>query len=123
MIKLAAGEFDSEPFSDTFYEGIRGMIAKEFGLERDDWHVAERQCFRLRMISKVLKAFGDPDWQFAREIEDGVALGVSEELPRAEGIFEEKFKWKLEDDGSVPETDRENYLSVEPFQGEGGRAL
>ena len=116
MIRLAAGEFADDPFPEEFYGRIRDLVADEFGMEAIDYEVAERQCFRLRMLSKVLRAFGDPDWEFVIGLESGVSLGVSEELPRAEAIFEEKSKWKLEDDGAEPEVDRSNYASLEPHR-------
>ena len=44
----------------------------------------------------------------------GWPWGGSEELPRAEGIFEENVRWKLEDDGSIPETDRAEMSKAAP---------
>ena len=50
MIKLAAGEFDADPFPEDFYGDVRGMLAKEFDLDKKDSGIAGRQCFRLRML-------------------------------------------------------------------------
>ena len=56
------------------------------------------QVFHLHLIAKLLKLYGDPDWEFVDGMGDGVPLGVDEQMPRTPAVCEVKGKWKLLDD-------------------------
>ena len=81
-----------------------------------DLEIAPRQCFRLTALSKILKAFEDPDWFFPQTLIGGVSIGVDEELPQAPSIYEAKVKWALKDQYDDPEHNRSNYKSMDGFE-------
>ena len=56
---------------------------KNTGACPEDLRVADGQSFRLKLIGNLLKALGDPDWEYPESLEDGVPLGVDVELPRS----------------------------------------
>ena len=94
-------------------EQIRELIVDVFGLEREDLEVAEGQPFRLRLMARVLEEAGDADFQFLREAEVGLPVGVKVPLPRTPAIFERQTKWALEDLGDEGwEVERSNYPSA-----------
>jgi hypothetical protein len=76
--------------------------------------VACNQVFLLKLISRLLRVYGDPDWEFVDGRGEGVPLGVDEPLPRTPAVFEEKGKWKLPDDAGPGCNVDENYQSVGP---------
>ena len=94
-------------------EEARALLARSFEILEEECGIAENQCFRLGMLANMLKVFGDPDWDFFKKLQEGVPLGVSEEMDRVPEVFEEKTKWNLEDDALVPEYAMDNYQSVE----------
>ena len=76
--------------------------------------VAFGQVFHLHLIAKLLKLYGDPDWEFVDGMGEGVPLGVDEQMPRTPAVFGEKGKWKLPDDAGPGVDMCDNYRSVEP---------
>ena len=68
-----------------------------------DMVIQERQCSRLRALSKVLRACGDPDWWFPLTVIEGVPVGVGVDLPWAPDIYEEKVRWALGQPNGDPE--------------------
>ena len=114
MLRLALGRVTESPFTEEDEVEVRELVKKAFVIEEKECGVSPRQCMRLGMISAMLHRFGDPDWQFVKELEDGVPLGVDEELPRTPAVFEEKVKWSLDEDDGPGESERNNYSSVEP---------
>ena len=109
ILRLAAGHFTECPFGPDFIKEALDAMAKAFGLGEPDLEIAPGQCFRLRALAGVLRALGDPDWDFPLTLVDGVAIGVGVELPRAPWLYEAKVKWALEDDVAEPNRDRSNY--------------
>ena len=63
-LRLAAKQVTENPFDDAFLDQGRVLLQDVFGLNGCDFEVAPRQCFRLGALSKVLKAYGDPDWMY-----------------------------------------------------------
>ena len=59
-------------------------------------HQAEGQPLYLRLLRGLLEAAGDPDREFLRRAEEGLPLGILEQLPRTPHVFEEQLKWPLE---------------------------
>ena len=59
------------------------------------------QPFRLRLLRKLLEEAGAGDFEFLREAETGLPLGVKHQLPRAPNSFEKQTKWNLQNDPSV----------------------
>ena len=63
----------------------------------------------------MLRAVNDVDCAWLKEVvEEGVSLGVDEELPRVERVFEEKEKWNLSfTEEDFQDITAENYKSAE----------
>ena len=113
-IRLALGRVTESPFTEEDEVEVRELVNKAFGIEGKDCGASPRQCMRLGIISAMLHKFGDPDWQFVKDLEDGVPLGVDDELPRTPAVFEEKVKWSLVEEVGPHEGERSNFSSVEP---------
>ena len=116
VLRLAAKQFTTSPFKEPFVEECIGVLKLAFNLNDKDLEIAPRQCFRLTALSKILKAFEDPDWFFPQTLIGGVLIGVDEELPRAPAIYEAKVKWALKDQYDDPEHNRSNYKSMDGFE-------
>ena len=115
-LRLAASQVKVCPFDENcINEGLK-IMEKHFGLGAPDFEVQPRQCFRLKALSGVLKAFGDPDWAFPLGLVGGVPVGVDGSLPRAEAIYEAKVRWSLGEGTGEPEQDRQNYKSMKGFE-------
>ena len=92
MLKLAAGRFKTCPFGEPGLEEARCMLRDTLGMPAAEDVVATGQVFHLPLMAGLLRAYGDPDWQFVQGISEGVPLGVHEDLPRTPAVFEEKGK-------------------------------
>ena len=87
-----------EEFISEVVEVFRGSL----GLDVEDVRVAEGQPFRLRLMRKMLESCGDPDFEFLEQAEEGLPLGILNDLPRTPAIYERQTKWSLDevdDDG------------------------
>ncbi|OLQ03582.1 Anthranilate N-benzoyltransferase protein 2 [Symbiodinium microadriaticum] len=71
------------------------LEAQDLG-EEELLHQAEGQPLYLRLLRGLLEAAGDPDREFLRRAEEGLPLGILEQLPRTPHVFEEQLKWPLE---------------------------
>ena len=69
--------------------------AQDLG-EEELLHQAEGKPLYLRLLRGLLEAAGDPDREFLRRAEEGLPLGILEQLPRTPHVFEEQLKWPLE---------------------------
>ena len=114
MLKLAAGRVKTCPFEEGSLAEARATIRQQVGLDEKEDVVASGQVFHLKLIGRLLKMYGDPDWEFVDGMGEGVPLGVDEQLPRTPAVFEEKGKWKLPDDAGPGVDTCENYRSVDP---------
>ena len=114
--RIAAGVYNDNPFSGDDMERIRGIVKKHLGLHCDQCGVAAGQSFRLEMFSELLRYFGDPDWAFFKELEQGVNIGVDCPMPRTPAVFEEKFSWRLEEWAGQEESEVANYRSIAGFE-------
>ena len=112
VLRLAAKQFTTSPFKEPFLEECLEVLKQAFCLDDEDMKIALPQCFRLTALTKVLRAYGDPDWRFPQTLIGGVPIGVDEELPRTPAVYEAKVKWALGDDFDNPERDRSNYKSM-----------
>ena len=113
VLRLAAGRFKVDPFSDEAKEEVRTIVKDRIGIPDERCTVPENQPFRLGMVRDLLRAAGDPDWAFFDDLVDGVALGVDETMPRTPAVFEEKAAWKLAPWDEDNEThENPNYASV-----------
>ena len=74
MAKLIKDELVVSPFSEEHSEEVAKRLADLVGLEHEGTRIAERQAFRLKLISALLKRLDDPDWQLFNELERGVPL-------------------------------------------------
>ena len=86
-------------------EGLLEVIRKklwsfcgspEGGLER-----AEGQPFWLSLVKDVLEKAGDSDFEFLKEAETGLPLGIKHPLPRTPQSFERQTEWALQDDPTM----------------------
>jgi hypothetical protein len=111
MLKMAAGRFKACPFGEETLEDTRVLIRDAVGMSVEDDAMAAGQVFHLPPMAKLLRIYGDPDWEFAGSLGDGMALRVDEQIPRTSAVFEEKGKWKLPDDVADM---CDNYRSVDP---------
>jgi hypothetical protein len=114
MLKFAAGRVKTCPFEEGSLAEARAAIRQLAGLDEKDDVVASGQVFHLKLIGRLLKLCGDPDWEFVDSMGEGVPLGVDEQLPRTPAVFEEKGKWKLSDDAGPGVDTCETYRSVDP---------
>ncbi len=52
--------------------------------------MAGGEVFHLKLIGRLLKLYGDPDWEFVDGMGEGVPLGLDEQLPRTPAVLQEK---------------------------------
>ena len=90
VLRMAAGRITKPPFSEEALEGVRRILNEFFEIPGSDQGIASGQCMRLGMMSYMLKAFGDPDFEFLKSLEEGVPLGLHGSMPRAPLIFDRK---------------------------------
>lgn len=102
----------------SFMEEARGSVDKmltELGL---DPYIRECDCVsevNFRRLKAMLDAIDDVDHLWLEEVaKEGVSLGVDEELPRVERVFEEKENWNLSfAEEEFRDVTAENYKSAE----------
>ena len=111
---MATGERGCKLVKDEeLLEELRGAMHRFGGGDPDDLMVPEGQPFRLRLMRRLLKEAGDPDWEFLERAEEGLPVGVLEPLPRTPSVFEEQVKWNLEEDPLQPHRlEKANYPSA-----------
>jgi hypothetical protein len=81
MLKLAAGRVKTCPFDEGSLAEARAAIRQRFGLDEKEDVVASGQVFHLRLIGRLLKAYGDPDWEFVDNMGEGIPLGLTSNCP------------------------------------------
>ena len=115
--KMAAGKAQESPFAKVI-EGFRERL--DLALERMGFNPRRRPNDResevnFRRLKCMLEAVGDVDHSWLEEVaEEGVCLGVDEELPRVPEVFEEKEKWNLSfTEEDFRDTLADNYKSAE----------
>ena len=76
MLRIAAGKFEVCPFKDPVVVSLRCWFVSYLDVPEADQGVAQGQEMYLGILSYLLKAFDDPDWEYPKSISEGVALGV-----------------------------------------------
>ena len=118
ILKLAAGRFEHPPFPTKHLDELRGWLVDHLDLDKGDLRIASGQAMHLKLISELLRAFGDPDWKYIADLEEGVDIGVGVVMPRTPAVFEEKVKWSLDEPDGNEQNDSENYGTVEDHKTE-----
>lgn len=103
------------PFSEASLVRERTAIVEHLGLSEQQCQVADRQPFRLGMLAELLRVAGDPDWEFLHRLEEGVSLGVDEEMDRTPAVFEEKTRWNLDECFEPGAAEAPNYRRVADY--------
>ena len=116
MMALASGKLEKQPFSEEVVEKTRAFVADQVGVPEAERGVASGQCFRLGILSQLLRALDGPGWKFVGEVASGVPLGVDVVMPRTPAVYDPKLKWKLDDVDLHPEAEVENYVSAKGFE-------
>ena len=115
--KLASGKHPSSPFEDAMEETRREVDKALSNMgKRPERRSRDRASeIAFRRLEAMAEACGDEDcgWLSAMA-EEGVPLGVDEELPRVEKVFELKEKWNLDFvDDALRDSVADNYKSAE----------
>ena len=114
--ELVLGRLKSSPFSAELVGRCREAIAASLGLTGVALEVPEGQPFHLHLVSRVLKAVGDPDASVLVDGENtfaaGVPVGVDEPLPRTPMVFPPKEKHRKLDESDFNPI-AENYSSAQ----------
>lgn len=112
---MATGEKGCNLVKDEeLLDSLRRAMNSAVGGEEEDLAISDGQPFRLRLMSRMLRDAGDPDWEFLMRAEEGLPVGVLEPLPRTPEVFEEQTKWNLEEDPLQPHRlEKKNYPSAE----------
>ena len=71
MMALASGNLEKQPFSEEVVEKMRTLMADRVGVPEAERGVASGQCFRLGILSRLLRALDDPDWKFVGDVASG----------------------------------------------------
>ena len=82
--------------NEAYLAEVRKLMIDCFNLEEGSDSVAEGQPFRLGLIRGLLRAAEDVDYEFLREAEKGLPLGIINPLPRTPLVYERQTKWSLE---------------------------
>jgi len=115
MMRMCLGHFKECPFTEGALAEVRATVRALIDMPASEDVVAEGQVFHLALMSRLLQAYGDPDWEFVKNLADGVPLGVGTEMPRAPAVFEEKDRWRLAEEPEQGTDAQGNYQSVAPF--------
>ena len=92
---------------------IRRRLWEFCGRPSGAFEVAEGQPFWLGLMSAVLQRAGDTDFEFLKEAEEGLPLGVKFGLPRTPQSFERQTEWALEEDPTLAHSyAKANYSSA-----------
>ena len=115
--KLASGKHPSSPFEDAMEETRREVDKALSNMgKRPERRSRDRASeIAFRRLEAMAEACGDEDcgWLSAMA-QEGVPLGVDEELPRVEKVFELKEKWNLDFvDDALRDSVADNYKSAE----------
>ena len=82
----------ANPFDDVDLDELRKWLATAVGGDPlDCLVVAAGQCFYLRLLWHLAFATGDLDLQVLRQLEDGPAMGVEEDLACPDGVLVRKL--------------------------------
>ena len=117
-LKMAARRVTENPFCKEVHDKVWDILDRNFGTTKVDRVRKEGQCFYLTAIGKLLRLYGDPDWEYPPSLVDGVPVGVDEQMPRTPEVFEAKTSWALDDQHDDPVHLRGNYKSVQGFEKE-----
>ena len=115
--KLAAGKVQGSPFEGSI-EGARKALDEELSKKGESprRRVTDRDSeINFRRIAAVGKILDGEDWEYLLPMaEEGVPLGVDEEMPRTPEVFEEKLKWAREfTEEELVQVWADNYESAE----------
>ena len=78
----------ANPFEDVDLDELRKWLATAVGGDPlDCLVVAAGQCFYLQLLWQLAFATGDLDLQLLRQLEDGLAMGVEEDLACPDGVL------------------------------------
>ena len=115
--KLASGKHPSSPFEESMEETRREVDKALANMgKRPERRAKDRASeIAFRRLEAMAEACGDEDCSWlASMAEEGVWLGVDEELPRVEKVFELKEKWNLDFvDDALRDSVADNYKSAE----------
>lgn len=99
---MARGEAGCKLVQDEgLLQEVRSDLASFCEEGDSSLEVAEGQPFRLRLMRNLLEKAGDGDFDFLKEAEEGLPLGVTRPLPRTPKAFEKQVEWALVNDPTV----------------------
>ena len=114
---LVGGKCKESPF-DEFMREAREELDEE--LRAMGYHPERKEGDRksevnFRRLKAMLEACEDEDFAWLEEVaEEGVHIGVDQEMPRVPAVFEEKTKWNLDfTEDPFADSMAENYKSAE----------
>ncbi len=115
--KLAGGKHQHSPFEEVMGD-VRMEVDKclrSMGKDPDRRQEDRTSEIAFRRLKAMAEACEDEDAEWlARMAERGVPLGVDEELPRVEKVFEPKEKWSLDFvEEAMQDSVADNYKSAE----------
>jgi len=93
-----------DPLGEDLIHKCRRVIAEWCSSQGSPWSpselldVASGQPFPLKLIHEILRLAQDADYEFLRQAEIGLPVGVLNPLPRTPAVYEEQTSWRLQDD-------------------------
>ncbi len=122
--RLAGGQLQSSPFSDTVKSDLAEYAMSLFdadgggGARPREGDVP--QPVRIRLLQAIQRAVDDPDPTAMDHFARGVRLGVGTRLPRTPAVYARKTRWRMVEQASADCNDevsteavwRENYRSA-----------
>ena len=96
---LAGGKTRSSPFETWMVNARSDLDSKllSMGLDGARWAEDRESEVNFRRLKAMLEASNDEDFDWLEEIsQKGARLGVDEDMPRVEAVFEKKEKWNLD---------------------------
>lgn len=96
---LAGGKTRSSPFETWMVNARSDLDSKLSSMGLDGTRRAEdrESEVNFRRLKAMLEASNDEDFDWLEEIsQKGARLGVDEDMPRVEAVFEKKEKWNLD---------------------------
>ena len=67
---------------------------QKYGMATDHEPGDRMQVIYIRLLSDILQACEDPDFEDIRSMTKGVRIGVGTTLPRTPAVYARKKKWK-----------------------------
>ena len=120
--KLASGKHPASPFEETMGEARTEVdkVLRAMGKEPERRPGDRQSEIAFRRLEAMAEVCEDEDAEWLSGMaEKGVPLGVDEELPRVEKVFEPKEKWNLDFvEEALRDSVAENYKSAEESAGD-----